>query len=524
MQMNFSKLYMLALLMVITIISCDDMNSIHEQYLNGEQVYAGKLDSLNVLSGFERLKIVSNTQFLGNAKEATVSWSDQTRIFTIDQIVDNGFEMIVDGLLERNYEFDLYTTDENGNQSVMQTIRGRAFGNNFISGQTARRLVNFDLETGVDQLIWADKAESEYVIYTTVRYENNNNTMTEVLVLPDETTTALLDWKHGGQIEIVSTIISGDNGFDTTDLDVIQQTMPIPPTGLNKDWTLAATITVSKDFPDGPNGAEGSLKIIDGDIYSKFLIFDYPTDFWMQQELPNEGIVNLYTLTSGNDAPSRDPKNWVLDGSNDEVTWVTLDTRVGESFSGRNETKEYTFDSTKPYKYYRMYITANNGDGLFQLSEWRLFETSLPQIDLTGYLLSALTVSKDFPDGPNGAEGSLKLVDGDIYSKFLIFDYPTDFWMQQALLSEAFVNQYTLTSGNDAPSRDPKNWILAGSNDEATWVSLDTRNNESFAGRNETKEYNFSSTTSYKYYRLYITANNGDGLFQLSEWRLLIVD
>jgi hypothetical protein len=213
-----------------------------------------------------------------------------------------------------------------------------------------------------------------------------------------------------------------------------------------------------------------------------------------------------------------------LAGSNDEATWVTLDTRADESFAGRNETKEYSFNSTTPYRYYRMYITANNGDGLFQLSEWRLFETNLPQIDLTGYLLSALTVSKDFPDGPGGSEGSLKVVDGDIYSKFLIFDYPTDFWMQQELLSEAFVNQYTLTSGNDAPSRDPKNWILAGSNDEATWVSLDTRNNESFAGRNETKEFNFSSTTPYKYYRLYITANNGDGLFQLSEWRLLIVD
>ena len=171
-----------------------------------------------------------------------------------------------------------------------------------------------------------------------------------------------------------------------------------------------------------------------------------------------------------------------------------------------------------------MSITANNGDGLFQLSEWRLFETNLPKIDLTGYLLSALTVSKDFPDGPGAAEGSLKVVDGDINSKFLIFDYPTDFWMQQELLSEAFVNQYTLTSGNDAPGRDPKNWILAGSNDQATWASLDTRNNESFTGRNETKEFNFSSTTSYKYYRLYITANNGDGLFQLSEWRLLIVD
>lgn len=513
---------MLALLMVITIISCDDMNSIQEQYLNGEQVYAGKLDSLKVFSGFERLKIVSNTQFLGNAKKATVSWDDQTRIFIIDQIVDNEFEMIIDGLLERNYEFDLYTTDENGNQSVMQTLRGRAFGNKFISGQTARRLVNFDLEPSGDQIIWANKAESEYVVYTTVRYENNSDTMTEVVVLPDDTTTLLEDWKHGGQIEIVSTIISGDNGFDTADLDVIQQTMPVPPSGINKDWTLAATIKVSKEFFGGRDGAEGSPKVIDGDINSKFLILDHYEGFWMQQELPKPAVIDFYTLTSGNDAPGRDPKNWTLVGSNDETTWVTLDSRTNQSFSGRNTTNEYTFVNTTPYKFYRMNITSVNGDPHFQLSEWRLYESNVTGgINLTADLLKALTVSHENGGGdPNGNEGSSKVVDGNTNTKYL-YDYNIQSWMQQELISPAISNQYTLTSANDSPDRDPKNWILAGSNDEANWVSLDTRTNESFAGRNETKQYNFTTATAYKYYRLYITANNGSNLLQVSEWGLL---
>ena len=522
MQIKFSKLYMLALLMVITFNSCDDMNSIHEQYLNGEQVYAGKLDSIKVFSGFERLKIVSNTQFLGNAKEATVSWSDQTRIFTIDQIIDNKFEMIIDGLLERNYEFNLYTTDENGNQSVMQTLRGRAFGNNFISGQTARRLVNFEFEPSGDQIIWADKAESEYVVYTTVRYANNSDTMTEVIVFPDDTTTLLVDWKHGGLIEIVSTIISGDNGFDTADLDVIQQTMPTPPSGINKDWTLAATIKVSKEFFGGRNGAEGSPKVIDGDINSKFLITGYSSDFWMQQEFPTPAIIDFYTLTSGNDAPGRDPKDWTLKGSNDEVTWVTVDSKTGESFSGRNTTKEYSFNNTAAYKFYRMNVTSTNGDNIFQLSEWRLYESNITGgINLTANLLKALTVSHENGLGdPNGIEGSSKVVDGNTNTKYL-YDYNLKSWMQQELVSAAISNQYTLTSANNSPNMDPKNWILAGSNDEANWVSLDTRTNESFAGRNETKQYNFTTAAAYKYYRIYITANNGSNLLQLSEWGLL---
>ncbi|RIA09299.1 uncharacterized protein DUF4998 [Flavobacteriaceae bacterium MAR_2010_72] len=523
MQIKFSKLYVLALIMTVTIMGCEDMESIHEQYLTGEQVYAGKLDSLKVYSGFERVKIIGNTQYLGNSQEVTVSWDDQTRMFTIDQIVDNEFEMIVDGLAERNYEFDLYTIDAIGNLSVQQTVRGRAIGINFVSGQSPRRIIGYDLLPEGDFILWANSTESEYVVSTLVKYENNDGGMTEVIVLPEDNKTELINWKAEGIIEIISTIISGDNGFDLIALDTVQQILPNPPSGLDRDWTLAANVTVSKENPGGPNAGEGSLKVIDGDTNSKFLIFDYPTDFWMQQELPIAGVVNKYTLTSGNDAPSRDPKDWRLAGSNDQTIWVDLDTRSGESFAGRNETKEYTINSTTSYKYYRLYITANNGDGLFQLSEWRLYESDVPEIDLTGYLLKEITVSKENPGGPNAGEGSLKVVDGDTNTKFLIFDYPTNFWMQQELINGEIANLYTLTSGNDAPSRDPKNWTLAGSNDGASWVTLDTRTDESFGGRNETKEYTFNSVAPYKYYRMYITANNGDGLFQLSEWRMLRV-
>jgi hypothetical protein len=264
MQIKFSKLYTLALVMGVTIISCDDMNSIHEKYLSGEQVYAGKLDSLRVFSGFDRVKIVGNTNYLGNAKEAMVSWDDQTRIFTIDQIVDNKFEIVIDGLIERNYEFNLFTSDENGNQSVKQTLRGRAAGNNFISGQTARRILDFEFLASGDYMLWADKTESEFVIYTTVRYENNDGGITEVVVYPDDTSTLMENWKIEGKIEIISTIISGINGFDTADLDLVEDQLPLPaPSELDK--FLFALVKMPSDNPGTFYGGNPAQYLFDGD-------------------------------------------------------------------------------------------------------------------------------------------------------------------------------------------------------------------------------------------------------------------
>jgi hypothetical protein len=80
------------------------------------------------------------------------------------------------------------------------------------------------------------------------------------------------------------------------------------------------------------------------------------------------------------------------------------------------------------------------------------------------------------------------------------------------------VVRYALSSANDVPGRDPKNWQFQGSQDGSSWTTLDTRSNELFASRFLTKQYAISNTTAFAYYRLYITANNGDpsGL-QLSE-------
>ncbi len=142
----------------------------------------------------------------------------------------------------------------------------------------------------------------------------------------------------------------------------------------DKDLTIGAQLKVSKENVDGKDALEGSLKLIDGDLTNKFLIFNYPSDLWVQQELTEELVADKYILTSGNDAEGRDPKDWTLSGSNDEQNWTDLDVRSGESFSDRNQSKEYTFDSSTKYKYYRLSVTANNGETIFQVSEWRLYK------------------------------------------------------------------------------------------------------------------------------------------------------
>jgi len=145
-----------------------------------------------------------------------------------------------------------------------------------------------------------------------------------------------------------------------------------------KDITDKGTLSVAVENTNGANSNEGSPHLVDGDLNTKYLTFSFPPVFWFQEQFASAQVVNAYTFTSGNDSPDRDPMDWNLVGSNDGVTWDTLDVRVGEVFPGRNLTQHYTANnnSNKAYTYYRVNVTKkqDGGNGLFQMSEWRLLQ------------------------------------------------------------------------------------------------------------------------------------------------------
>lgn len=147
------------------------------------------------------------------------------------------------------------------------------------------------------------------------------------------------------------------------------------------------------------------------------------------------------------------------------------------------------------------------------------FEAVSTIVDITDD--GSLVVSKDHDAGPNSAEGSTKLVDGDNNSKFLTGGFPQTFFFQLVYDTPIVANKYRFTSGNDAPERDLKTWELLGSNDGVNWDVLDTRSDQSWADRNQTKEFNFDNENAYTTYKINVIENNGSTLIQISEWRLL---
>lgn len=384
-----------------------------------------------------------------------------------------------------------------------------------------------------------------------------------------------------------------------------------------------ATVNPGDGTPYSP-AAEDFTKISDNNYGSKNLLFNWNSaiasgGMWYRFQCNSPAIVGQYSMTSANDAIERDPKNWILEGSNDASTWTLLDTRTNEEFPSRNQTKIYAVSNSTPYTYYRLSIATNNGGSIFQMAEWRLFEAVTPQdpaalngiatsseeVALTwtdnsaiesafeldrsadnitftniatlstnttaytdrglaigaqyyyrvratnaygGSAYSATTVTtSNLPgallditdDGgtltgqfPGNSPNELlaKLTDNNFGSKYLIFA-PVNgtyepYWVQYQAARPYVLTKYTITSANDAASRDPKNWTLEGSNDGASWTLVDSRTNATFPSRNFRKDFALVNSTPYSYYKITVTANNGatNILGQIAELQLWGMD
>ncbi len=168
------------------------------------------------------------------------------------------------------------------------------------------------------------------------------------------------------------------------------------PSGICSGTSGSATVnaTAAFDTTDDQLGiitargenetGEGAAKAFDNNTDTKWLDFTGdPTNrsSWIQYQYAHNGqhIVTKYNLTSANDGPVRDPRDWKILGSNDGGTnWVTLDTRVGQLFSNRFEKQTFTFANDAAYNIYRLQIDSVRDPAnatCVQLAELEFIET-----------------------------------------------------------------------------------------------------------------------------------------------------
>jgi hypothetical protein len=131
--------------------------------------------------------------------------------------------------------------------------------------------------------------------------------------------------------------------------------------------------------------------------------------------------------------------------------------------------------------------------------------------------VSGGTISAQYQTGSPAGEEYTRLTDNNVNTKYLTFH--ASGWVRYQAPGSYILNGYRITSANDAPERDPLSWTLQGSNNGVHWSTLDTRNNQDFPNRLQTRSFNFNNNRCFMHYRLNMKNNSGN-ILQLAEIEL----
>ena len=140
----------------------------------------------------------------------------------------------------------------------------------------------------------------------------------------------------------------------------------------NSEFTVSGTI-----------GQKGQMieQCVDGNTASKWCLFHEDKEVVWQAKYNQPVSISAYLLASAGDVPDRDPRDWVLEASNDGENWTEIDRRSNQAkFEKRRMSQSYQLNqSSDEFIQFRFRFTKVNGANMFQLSLIELKESSTGQ-------------------------------------------------------------------------------------------------------------------------------------------------
>jgi hypothetical protein len=155
----------------------------------------------------------------------------------------------------------------------------------------------------------------------------------------------------------------GGNGY----ADVFSGSGDSAPHNMTGDNAPAPFVaSASSEFSSG----FAAYKAFDGSAgYNQYWVATGPTG-WLQIDTGRSYNLTSYAIQVDTvPEPNRAPNTWTMLGSNDGNTWYPLDSEHNQTNWASGEIRTFTASGSNTYRYFRINVTANNGDPLLEIAE-----------------------------------------------------------------------------------------------------------------------------------------------------------
>ncbi|MFD2744230.1 MULTISPECIES: DUF4998 domain-containing protein [Sphingobacterium] len=187
---------------ILSLYSCTKMDDYKKYFTDEEIIYIGKADSVQVISGRERVMlrwlIISDPK----VSSALIFWNNRTQERKIDiqrgQGIDT-IEVTIDRLEQGFHSFEIYTLDREGNKSVPVYASGMSYGDYYEASLPNRSVDGVKHQIGGDTFVDWLLADSTS-IGVRLRYTDTEGRNRVVVVPNEQTMTALQQVDLAGSI------------------------------------------------------------------------------------------------------------------------------------------------------------------------------------------------------------------------------------------------------------------------------------------------------------------------------------
>lgn len=360
--MNRNLYIGIIVILAIGILSCTEMNHLHQPYLDeGETIYASKVDSVIIRPGNMRLAldIYAPSQ---RAERGIVYWNNDQNSLEFEIEKKNkgeAQELIISELEEGSHIFTFVLFDAYGHKSLPIEAVGTVYGEDYASALLNRVLDGVEITDNGVKLLWRSGGEDLGLLLT---YINMRGEKIEITVSPEENETLITDAVPGKEFTYCT--------FYKPEEDAIDIFTSKPKTGHFPYETLDRTGWEAIDCSDErADDGGGKAAVLDGNLSTYWHSQwgpDAPLPHWilidMKKVYEIGGVEIVRRLDNTN------TRTLKFEVSENGVTYLTAGEMDFGDDSNSAGSKTVTFTSIRG-RYLKCWVTDSNSNPHASIAE-----------------------------------------------------------------------------------------------------------------------------------------------------------
>jgi hypothetical protein len=217
--LNIKSLLLLLAIGMAGIASCTKMDDFKKYVKDGEISYTGRVDSLIIRSG--RNRVLVQGLFISDRKITLckIYWNSRqdslivpvTRKLAVDTL-----KQYVSNLFEGSYNFEVITYDSQMHASIPVVKSGvKVYGNNYAASLVNMPVSDVSLENSTATITWGGLDKTSGALYMDILYTNTSSAAARAKRLTNSATAQLLNYKYRTTFDYRTVYLPDSLAIDT---------------------------------------------------------------------------------------------------------------------------------------------------------------------------------------------------------------------------------------------------------------------------------------------------------------------